>query len=725
MFERLAKLFQEQKILSIDDLKEKLEIENSKEFVALIKNIEKLSAQKKIAQLKNEKFIALEENMYLEGIIKVNASGFAFVYIQEMAGEVYIPKGFLKSAMTGDKVKVKVDNFFVGDKNIEGIVVELLERNTRHTVGTLIKAKLFSHVKSDDKNIDSYIKIKNNDIKDLVDGSKVIVEITDYARASFEEHQGIIIKSLGHKDDPGMDILATVYKHQIPIEFPEVVEEEAAAISEDVEYNDRYVDCTNEMVVTIDGDDSKDLDDAISVVKTKKGYRLKVFIADVSRYVTEDSPLDKEASTRGCSVYLVDRVIPMLPRKLSNNICSLNPNVLRYTICCDINFNDNGFVEDYDIYPALIKSKGRLTYKKVNAVYENDKEVVAEYRDYLTMLNKALELSLKIRANREARGAIDFDKAEAKILVDEQGNVKDIVVRERDRAEKLIEDFMLSANEVIAEHFYWLETPFIYRIHEEPKVEKLRQFFDLSASFGYRVKGSVAEIEPYMLANMLSKFSGSPVEGMLSTILLRTMNQARYSHLNIGHFALAAKYYTHFTSPIRRYPDLLVHRMIRSYLFNGDLSTENKEHFEEVLPNLAEQSSLCEKRAVDCEREVEQIKKCEYMLARQDESFWGIISSVTRFGIFVTLPNMIEGLCHIKTMADDYYEFDEKNIYLIGRRNKKIYRIGDEIKVKVANVDVENQEIDFKILQHKGIMKKDTVKKKEKASKKKKHRKGR
>lgn len=648
--------------------------------------------------------------MEIEGLIKVNTAGFAFVYSQELGCEIYIPKGFLKGALTGDLVKVKVDNILIKEKNIEGVVIDIIERNTRYTVGTLIKAKLFSHVKSDDKNIDKYIKINNSNIFDVVDGAKVLVEITDFAKTRFDEHKGIIIKTLGHKDDPGIDILSTVYKYQIPVDFPEVINAELEQITEDIKVEGQYRDCTDELVVTIDGDDSKDLDDAISVVKTKQGYRLKVFIADVSKYVTEGSALDLEAAERGCSVYLVDRVIPMLPRKLSNNICSLNPDVLRYTICCEMNFNNDGIVQSYDIYPAVIKSKGRLTYKKVNAIYKDDKEIVEEYRPYLSMLNISLELSLKIRGHRTIRGAIDFDKEEAKILVDKDGNVQDIVVRDRGKAEKLIEDFMLSANETIAEHFYWLETPFIYRIHEEPKLEKLRQFFDLSASFGYRVKGNIQEIEPYVLANMLEKFKGTNVEAMLSTILLRTMNQARYSNINVGHFALSAKYYTHFTSPIRRYPDLLVHRMIRSYLFNGDLSEANKDHFEDVLPDLAEKSSLCEKRAIDCEREIEQIKKCEYMMKYENRKFDGIISSVTRFGVFITLPNTIEGLCHIKAMNDDFYEFDEKNLYLIGRRNRKIYRIGDEVVVQVSNVDIENQGIDFKILKHKGIIR-DTEKK--------------
>ena len=360
-------------------------------------------------------------------------------------------------------------------------------------------------------------------------------------------------------------------------------------------------------------------------------------------------------------------------------------------------------------YDALISSyfndllnidfpeKLTMTYKKVNEVYADNKETVEEYKEYVPMLKTALELSKKIRANRETRGAIDFDKPESKVVVDENGEVLDIVLRERGISERLIEDFMLSANEVIGEHFYWMQVPFIYRIHEEPKMEKLRQFFDIAASLGYRTKGKIEEIEPYMLANMLRKFKGEVVETMLSTILLRTMNQARYSINNIGHFALATKYYTHFTSPIRRYPDLLVHRMIRTYLFNGDVSDQTIDNFITRLPDLAESSSEYEKRAVDCEREVDRMKKCEYMLKYQEQTFRGIVSSVTNFGVFITLERSnIEGLVHIKAMNDDYYTYDQKNMLLIGRRKKKVYRLGDEVIVKVANVDLENQEIDFK-----------------------------
>ncbi|MGX7068401.1 ribonuclease R [Gemella bergeri] len=706
MLDNILKLFKKYGVLSIDDLKEKLAVSSAKTFVELVKCLEKLEQRAIIIQLPNEKFLYMEEKLKIEGIIRLNPKGFAFVYIERLDIEVYIPKGFTKDAMTGDSVLIEIDSSYKDRRNFEGIVKKVLERNTKYTVGILTNARMFSFVKSDDKNIVKYIKILNGKNFNLVDGTKVLVEITEYATTNFEDHKGIIIKSLGHKDDPGVDILSVIYKYGIPNEFPEDVLKETETISEKITFDDKYRDCTKEMVVTIDGDDAKDLDDAISVTKTKKGYQLKVFIADVSRYVEENSLLDIEASKRGCSVYLADRVVPMLPRKLSNGICSLNPHVLRYTICCDIYFNDKGYPESYDIYPAIIKSKGRLTYKKVNALYDNSEKEKEEYKEYAPILKIALELSKKIRDNREKRGAIDFDKIESKIVVDKNGDVLDVVPRERGVAERLIEDFMLSANEVIGEHFYWMQIPFIYRIHEEPKIQKLRQFFDIASSFGYRVKGNIEEIEPYMLANMLRKFKGEVIEPMLSTILLRTMNQARYSTENIGHFALAAKYYTHFTSPIRRYPDLLVHRMIRTYLFKGDVSEKTLIHNAEKLPYLAEISSKYEKRAVDCERDVDRMKKCEYILKYQERTFRGMVSGVTNFGIFVTLENTIEGLVHIKAMTDDYYTYDEKNMFLIGRRNKKIYRLGDEVIVKVVNVDVDNQEIDFKILTHRPLIKK-------------------
>lgn len=697
MVDKIISIFKKNKIQRIEDLKNNLKIFNSNEFVELIKNTEKLIKQKKIYQLKNDIFIYLENDLYFEGKIKINTSGFAFVYSEEIFSEIYIPKGKIKNAITGDIVKVKITSLF-SNKNIEGIITEILERNSTQTVGNYFKAKLFSYVKSDDININKHIKILNDKTFNLVNGSKVLVEITEYSSNVYEEHKGIIIQCLGHKNDPGIDILSIVHKYKIPAEFSTNTLSETEEILEEVNFDEDYRDCTNELVITIDGDDSKDLDDAISLLELEKGYRLKVFIADVSRYVKENSYLDNEAKERGCSVYLLNKVIPMLPQKLSNNVCSLNPNLLRYTICVEINYNNMGNIEKYNIYPAIIKSKGRLTYKKVNLLFENNNKTLKEYQEYKNMLYKMLELSRKIRSNRESRGAIDFEKLESKIILDEYGKVKDIVLRERKDAEKLIEDFMISANEVIAEHFYWLDLPFIYRIHEEPKAEKLKNFFDLSASCGYRVQGNIKEIEPYMLANLLLKFKDKKIENMLSTILLRTMNQARYSDKNIGHFALSSKYYTHFTSPIRRYPDLIVHRLIRKYIFENNTTLETKKHYENILLDIAEKSSVNEKRAVDCEREVEQAKKCEYMLKYLNKNFEGIISSVTRFGIFITLPNTVEGLCHIKNMKDDYYEYYEKETYLLGKRTRKIYRIGDEVKVKLDSVDVENREINFKII---------------------------
>ncbi len=700
MEEKLKKIFYEFKILNIEKIKEYLDIKTGKEFVKLIKILEKLTRENFIIQIKNEKFVYFDNFLKLEGIIKINKKGFGFVYCDEISEEVYIAKENLNSALPQDKVKIIIEKNYSKKGSLEGKVIEILERGLKYTVGTLTKAKLFSFVKSDDNSIDRHIKIEKKYTKNLIDGSKVIVEITDFANSDDSLHKGIIIKTIGHKDDPGIDILSTAYKHKIPVEFKKEVIDEINKISEKVENYDSYVDLRSEHVVTIDGEDSKDLDDAISVIKKSDGYNLKVFIADVSRYVKENSYIDKEAINRGCSVYLLNTVIPMLPRKLSNDLCSLNPNKERYTICCEIDFDENAIIKDYEIYPAIIESKGKLTYSKVNSVYSNDKDILIEYKNHLEMLKTAKKLSEKIRKNREKRGAIEFLKSESKIILNDKNEVEDIRLRERGIAEKLIEDFMISANEVVAEHFYWLDLPFIYRVHEKPKIEKLRDFFDISASLGYRSNVNIKEIKPYMLANMLLKFKDTKVETMLSTVLLRTMNQAKYTNNNIGHFALSSKYYTHFTSPIRRYPDLLVHRMIREFIFNKKI-IKNKDELYESIGELAKLSTMCEKRAVDCEREVEQIKKCEYMIQYQNCIFEGIISSVTKFGLFISLENTIEGLCHIKNITDDYYEFDEKKLLLIGKRKGKIYKIGDKVKVKVIDVDIEEKNIDFKIIKNK------------------------
>jgi len=459
-------------------------------------------------------------------------------------------------------------------------------------------------------------------------------------------------------------------------------------------------DLRNETIVTIDGDDAKDLDDAVHVRKLENGnYLLGVSIADVSYYVTEGSPLDREAYFRGTSVYLVDRVIPMIPHRLSNGICSLNPQVDRLTITCEMEINPMGEVVSHEIFPAVINTTERMTYNHVNRILiEEDPEICARYESLVPTFHLMYELSKILRERRHERGAIDFDLEESKVIVDEYGFPTDVVLREREIAERVIEDFMLAANETVAERFHWLDVPFIYRIHEHPKPEKLERFYKLARALGYEIKGTKDHVHPKALQMVTEAVHGKPEQAAISTMMLRSLQKAKYSQQSLGHFGLAAEYYTHFTSPIRRYPDLIVHRLIRRYLFDQDLSSETLGYYQEVMPEIAEQTSKRERDAIDAEREVEDMKKAEYMSQFIGEEFEGVISSVTKWGMYVELPNTIEGLIHVNDLTDDFYEFDEDSLSLIGRRKKTIYKLGDIVKVVVTAASKEERTIDFQLV---------------------------
>jgi ribonuclease R len=467
--------------------------------------------------------------------------------------------------------------------------------------------------------------------------------------------------------------------------------------------------------VTIDGADAKDLDDAVTVQKLENGnYKLGVHIADVSHYVTEQSPIDREALERGTSVYLVDRVIPMIPHRLSNGICSLNPKVDRLTLSCEMEVDETGTVVKHEIFQSVIKTTERMTYTDVKKILEDrDEALLQKYEKLVPMFEQMGDLAQILRTKRMNRGAIDFDFKEAKVLVDSEGNPQDVVIRERSVAERLIEEFMLLANETIAEHFHWMNVPFIYRIHEDPNVEKLQRFLEFITNFGYTVKGTANEIHPRALQNILEEVAGKPEETVISTVMLRSMKQAKYDPASIGHFGLSTEFYTHFTSPIRRYPDLIVHRLIRTYLIEGKVDEETRTKWAESLPVIAEQASNMERRAVEAERETDELKKAEYMLDKIGEEYDGMISSVTNFGMFVELPNTIEGLVHVSYMTDDYYRYDERHYAMIGERTGNVYRIGDEITVRVVSVNKDERSVDFEIVGMKGTRRrqeKDTKK---------------
>ncbi|MBM9827908.1 ribonuclease R, partial [Staphylococcus aureus] len=478
--------------------------------------------------------------------------------------------------------------------------------------------------------------------------------------------------------------------------------QEAEAVPDHIENTEikgRH-DLRDELTITIDGADAKDLDDAISVKKLANGNtQLTVSIADVSYYVTEGSALDKEAYDRATSVYLVDRVIPMIPHRLSNGICSLNPNVDRLTLSCRMEIDASGRVVKHEIFDSVIHSDYRMTYDAVNQIItEKDPNIREQYKEITPMLDLAQDLSNRLIQMRKRRGEIDFDISEAKVLVNEDGIPTDVQLRQRGEGERLIESFMLIANETVAEHFSKLDVPFIYRVHEQPKLDRLRQFFDFITNFGIMIKGTGEDIHPTTLQKVQEEVEGRPEQMVISTMMLRSMQQAHYDDVNLGHFGLSAEYYTHFTSPIRRYPDLTVHRLIRKYLIEKSMDNKEVKRWEDKLPELAEHTSKRERRAIEAERDTDELKKAEYMIQHIGDEFEGIVSSVANFGMFIELPNTIEGMVHIANMTDDYYRFEERQMALIGERQAKVFRIGDTVKVKVAHVDVDERLIDFQIV---------------------------
>ncbi len=641
----------------------------------------------------------------IKGKISAHAKGFAFLLPEDTSlSDVFIPPNELNTAMNGDIVMVRLNSQSSGSRQ-EGTVIRILERAIQRVVGTYTETRNFGFVIPDDKKITSDIFIPKNGKNGAAEGHKVVVKLTSYPEGRMNA-EGEVETILGHKNDPGIDILSVIHKHGLPGEFPADAMEQASSTPDTIDEKDLKDrrDLRDQVIVTIDGADAKDLDDAVTVTKLDDGsYKLGVHIADVSHYVTENSPIDKEALERGTSVYLVDRVIPMIPHRLSNGICSLNPKVDRLTLSCEMTINSQGQVTEHEIFQSVIKTTERMTYSDVNKILvDDDEELKQKYEPLVPMFKDMERLAQILRDKRMDRGAVDFDFKEAKVLVDDEGAVKDVVIRERSVAEKLIEEFMLVANETVAEHFHWMNVPFIYRIHEEPNAEKLQKFLEFVTTFGYVVKGTAGNIHPRALQSILDAVRDRPEETVISTVMLRSMKQAKYDPQSLGHFGLSTEFYTHFTSPIRRYPDLIVHRLIRTYLINGKVDEATQEKWAERLPDIAEHTSSMERRAVDAERETDDLKKAEYMLDKIGEEFDGMISSVTNFGMFVELPNTIEGLVHVSFMTDDYYRFDEQHFAMIGERTGNVFRIGDEITVKVVDVNKDERNIDFEIVGMKG-----------------------
>lgn len=697
---------------SLEQIAEGLQLQKSDDFKLLVQTVAQMEREGAIIFNQKGKIKLNKQEKNLEGIFRANDRGFGFVTIEGEEDDAFVPKDFTNYALEGDTVKIEIlkQGNPIEGQAAEAKVVEVLTRASSQIVGIFTlyseediqKSGLYGVVIPKDKKLSRYrVFIADEGIKPE-DGSVVSVEITYYPDSEHtNSFEGLVKQVVGHKNDPGMDILSIVLQHSIPVEFDENTIEEAEKISDVVleEELKGRVDLRNETIVTIDGAEAKDLDDAVRVKRLDNGnYFLGVYIADVSHYVTENSPLDLEASDRATSVYLTDRVIPMLPRKLSNGICSLNPKVDRLVMACEMEINEAGQVVSHDIFEAVINSTARMTYTAVNEILEKSNEETLEaYKDLITFFNDMALLHTILENMRSNRGAISFESREAKIIVDDEGHPIDIELRERKVAERLIESFMLAANETIAAHYTKMKLPFIYRIHEHPKEEKVQRFFEFVTNFGILVKGKKDDVSPKEMQKVLDQISGKPEEPVVSMMLLRSMQQARYSEDPMGHYGLAAEDYTHFTSPIRRYPDLIVHRLIKSYM-SRPIEEEVKVKWSETLPEIAAHSSKMERRAVEAERDTDNMKKAEFMQDKIDQEFDGIITSITKFGMFVELSNTIEGLIHVSQLKSDYFHFVENHLALVGERTSVVYRIGQSVKIKVTKADVDTREIDFELL---------------------------
>ena len=695
----------------------------------LMEVLDALVAEGRIGVSKKGKY-GKAETFSVNGIFSGHPKGFGFVTVEGMEQDVFIPEDKTGAALHGDRVQIVVEpdsrmsgsrsGMGSGGRRAEGAVIRVLEHANEEVVGYYQKNKNFGFVIPDNQKLAKDIFIPQGCDMGAVTGHKVVVKITDFGS---EKHkpEGRVTEIIGHVNDPGTDILSIVRAYGLPEAFPQEVMEEIEDIpdhvtvpGQPVEMGSLYgisdlvspdgwsgelsgrLDLRGLQTVTIDGEDAKDLDDAVTICRDGQGhYILGVHIADVSHYVKEGSPLDREARKRSTSVYLVDRVIPMLPHKLSNGICSLNAGTDRLALSCIMEVDAQGTVLDHRIAGTVIHVDRRMTYTAVNAVVtDRDEAVMAEYEEFVPMFDCMKELADILRENRRKRGAIDFDFPESKIVLNEQGKPLEIKPYERNAATRIIEDFMLLANETVAEDYYWQSIPFLFRSHDNPDPEKMKQLGNCINNFGYFIKMQHGEIHPKELQKLLDKIEGTPEEALLSRLTLRSMKQAKYTTLCSGHFGLATRYYTHFTSPIRRYPDLQIHRIIKETL-KGGLSDKRAAHYEKILPEVAVQTSALERRADEAERETDKLKKCEYMSRFIGQDFDGAISGVTNWGLYVELPNTVEGLVRMSDLDDDYYIFDEQHYELIGEMTKKTYKLGQPVRVTVSSTDRLLRTVDF------------------------------
>ena len=681
--------------LSVHELEDRLGINDVEGLKSLLKVLNELEDNLSIYRTNKNNYMLFNNSHLKVGKMIGNKKGYGFVDI-EGDEDVFVAALNMNGAIHGDRVIVEI----ISKKglDLEGRIVKIVDRKFKQMVGEFYYDDKVPKVKLDEQKVNIDIIVDKNKTMGAMNGHKVLIKICEKLKGNCYKAQ--VIKILGHKNDPGVDILSIVNKYGINDTFSDEVMDEVQKLPNEVSEEEIVGrrDLREKQIFTIDGDDTKDIDDAISIdILDNTNYKLGVHIADVSYYVKENSKIDEEAYDRGTSVYLADRVIPMLPHKLSNGICSLNPNVDRLAISCEMEINHKGEVVSYDIFESVIRSKKQMTYKCVNKILEEN--IVPDgYEPYVESLKKMMELSKILRDYKTRRGCIDFNIEEAKIIVNDKGEAIDVVLRNRGVGEKLIEDFMIAANETVASCIYFMNLPFVYRIHGEPNEEKINNFLKFISILGYKVNGKIKEITPKEMQRILKQLSDKKEFSILSRLLLRSMQKAVYDKKNIGHFGIASKCYTHFTSPIRRYPDTTVHRLLRTYLFNYQTDNDTIEYWDNKLPFLTEHSSNKERDSIECEREVDDMKKAEYMEKYIGFEYDGMISSIMSFGIFVELPNSVEGLVKIDDLTNDTYFFDEETFSLRGKKDKRGYRLGDNVRVKVKAANKEAKTVDFIIV---------------------------
>ena len=688
------------KPLNAEDLALEMEI-RGKELIEFWRALEELEHDAKIFKTRYDKYGIPEKMSLVVGRLSLSSKGFGFVIpenpLTEDESDLYIAQDDLKTAMHNDVVIARVNRQNLAGRSREGEIVRIVNRANKKIIGTFDASKNFGFVIPDDKRIGQDIFVARENFNKAKVGAKVVVEIINWPDKQ-RSAEGKIVEVLGYKGDVGIEILSIIKKHDLAMEFPAEVEQEANKVPEQVmvDESENRRDLRDKIIVTIDGDDAKDLDDAIYIERLANGnFLLGVHIADVSYYVRENTPLDKEARERGTSVYLVDRVLPMLPRRLSNGICSLNAGEDRLAMSIEMEIDYRGKVLKYEIFPSIIKVHTRLTYNIVRQILvDNDEALRQEHAKLMEPLENMERLCHILRNHRMQRGAVDFDFPEIKVKLDDNGKPIELVKRVRSLSESIIEEFMLIANETIAQHMHKIKMPFVFRVHEQPEQGKIDKLNNLLHNFGQNIPKS-DEIRPKELQNILKKVAGKPEERIISTVMLRSLKQARYEAENIGHFGLAATYYTHFTSPIRRYPDLIVHRLLRETFRTGDISEKRKQKLTAILPEIALHASQRERAAAEAERETVDLKKVEYMTQFIGQHFMGIINGVTAFGIFVELESGVEGLVRVSSMQNDYYVYVEEQYALIGEHTKKVYRLGDQVEIIVANANIEERNIDF------------------------------